>query len=57
MAKYKVKEKAFINGRLMKPGDTVDLDLPKEHSIPDHLELAEGSKQPDKGRQASKGAE
>lgn len=56
MAKYRVKEKAFINGRLVKPGQEVELDLPKEHSIPDHLEPAEG-KQPDKGRQASKGAE
>lgn len=47
MAKYEVVGKAFINGKLYdgKKDDqgkykVVDLDIPKEHSLPSHLRPA-----------------
>ena len=46
MAKYRLKEKAFINGSLKQAGDEVELELPKGEA-PAHLEPA---KEPPKGR-------
>ncbi|WP_272962324.1 hypothetical protein [Alcanivorax jadensis] len=46
MASYRLKEKAYINGSLKKPGAVVELELPKG-DIPSHLEPV---KEPPKGQ-------